>query len=319
MGKKVLVIGGTRFFGRHLVRGLLEEGHHVTMATRGLTPDDFGDQLPRLRLDRHDPQTMQEVLGAGDGWDLVYDQMCYSPLDAASASKVFAGRCGRYVMASTIETYGHLYETQADAQAKAFSESALDLAAEPVDLALPWHAPDFPDSYYGAGKRQAEAVLQREAALPFVTVRIAHVLGGRDDFTGRLAHYVHSLAGNTAFHHAAGNGKSSFLTPRAISDFLLWTGAQEFLGPVNAACEGALSALDLHRHAARIVEWKGAEIAEEDPLPRELRSPYDYAQDFRMDTSRASALGYAFPSCVDGLDSLLLDILAAPPTAGWTS
>jgi hypothetical protein len=68
------------------------------------------------------------------------------------------------------------------------------------------------------------------------------------------------------------------------------TSEQEFLGPINAACEGGLSALDLHRHAARIVEWKGAEIAEGNPLPRELRSPYDYAEDFRMDTSRASAL-----------------------------
>ena len=37
--KQVLVLGGTRFFGIHLVKSLLEQGAGVTLATRGLTPD----------------------------------------------------------------------------------------------------------------------------------------------------------------------------------------------------------------------------------------------------------------------------------------
>lgn len=32
---KILVLGGTRFFGVHLVNALLEDGHEVTIATRG--------------------------------------------------------------------------------------------------------------------------------------------------------------------------------------------------------------------------------------------------------------------------------------------
>lgn len=35
--KKVLVLGGTRFFGKHLVETLLQDGHDVTIATRGIT------------------------------------------------------------------------------------------------------------------------------------------------------------------------------------------------------------------------------------------------------------------------------------------
>jgi len=39
--KKVLVMGGTRFFGKKLVQHLLDEGNEVTIATRGRTPDPY--------------------------------------------------------------------------------------------------------------------------------------------------------------------------------------------------------------------------------------------------------------------------------------
>ena len=45
---KILVIGGTRFFGIHMVKELLDRGHDITIATRGLTPDNFGDKVKRI-------------------------------------------------------------------------------------------------------------------------------------------------------------------------------------------------------------------------------------------------------------------------------
>ena len=38
---KILVIGGTRYFGIHMVHKLLEQGHEVTIATRGKTPENI--------------------------------------------------------------------------------------------------------------------------------------------------------------------------------------------------------------------------------------------------------------------------------------
>ena len=38
---KILVIGGTRYFGIHMVNKLLEQGHEVTIATRGKTPENI--------------------------------------------------------------------------------------------------------------------------------------------------------------------------------------------------------------------------------------------------------------------------------------
>ena len=50
----ILVLGGTRYFGIHLVNDLLAMGHNVTIATRGQTPDTFGDQVTRIHVDRND-------------------------------------------------------------------------------------------------------------------------------------------------------------------------------------------------------------------------------------------------------------------------
>lgn len=53
----ILVIGGTRFFGIHMVNELLTAGYDVTIATRGKASDSFGDIQKRigLPLDIHLP------------------------------------------------------------------------------------------------------------------------------------------------------------------------------------------------------------------------------------------------------------------------
>lgn len=60
--KKVLVLGGTRFFGKHLVEYLLQAGHDVTIATRGVTEDSFGNEVKRIIVDREDGKLLEERL-----------------------------------------------------------------------------------------------------------------------------------------------------------------------------------------------------------------------------------------------------------------
>lgn len=48
----ILILGGTRLFGKVLVRNLIERGHNVTIATRGLTQDSYGDLVTRIIIDR---------------------------------------------------------------------------------------------------------------------------------------------------------------------------------------------------------------------------------------------------------------------------
>jgi nucleoside-diphosphate-sugar epimerase len=294
MRKNILVIGGTRYFGKLLVQKLLDAGHRVTLATRGRTADSFGSRVQRIRVDRRDHAAMRAAFAGSAGYDIVYDQTCYTPLDAAIAAEVFSGKAGRYVMASTIE----VYRKQLGRQEDAFEELDLDLRSVRIDKDCPWNDPLVADENYAEGKRQAEALLYRDGRLPVVTVRFAHVLGG-DDFTGRLAYYVALAQSDQALLYANAKAASSFISADAASAFLLWTGTQDFLGPVNAADSGALSALDLHRRVGAVLGEKVRAL----PLTTQAGlSPFDYPFPFVLDTARAGSLGYRFGATADWLD-----------------
>jgi nucleoside-diphosphate-sugar epimerase len=49
---KLLVLGGTRFLGRHVVEAALERGHDVTTFTRGRVAAPWGGRVRALTGDR---------------------------------------------------------------------------------------------------------------------------------------------------------------------------------------------------------------------------------------------------------------------------
>ncbi|MBQ1571320.1 MAG: NAD-dependent epimerase/dehydratase family protein, partial [Clostridiales bacterium] len=77
---KILVLGGTRFFGIHMVNDLIEKGHDVTIATRGNTPDDFGDSVSRIRFERTDEDSIKAAI-AGTHYDVIIDKIAYCSND----------------------------------------------------------------------------------------------------------------------------------------------------------------------------------------------------------------------------------------------
>lgn len=72
----ILVIGGTRYFGIHMVNKLLEQGHDITIATRGKTPDSYGDRVKRIIIERTNEESMRKVL-QGKYFDVVIDKIAY--------------------------------------------------------------------------------------------------------------------------------------------------------------------------------------------------------------------------------------------------
>jgi nucleoside-diphosphate-sugar epimerase len=297
MFKNILVIGGTRFIGRLLVQRLLRAGHRVTIVTRGYAPDPFGSRIQRIRADRRNELAMRAVAKAGP-FDIVFDQMCYSPLDAAIAVRTFAGRVGRYVMASTVDAYRVLgFE-----RAGLLKEDDLAIEAQAIDAGYPWHDPRRATECYVTGKVQAEAYLVREGSLPLVTPRMAHVLGGPEDFTGRLAHYVELARAGATLQYSQEDAAVSFMTAHAAADFLFWTGMQDFLGPVNAACDGALSACELYERVGEVLDApvRTRRVASA-AAPGSL-SPFDLPGAMVLDTARAKGLGYKFGHSDEWLD-----------------
>src|SRR5262245_44299834 len=95
MGRRVLVIGGTRFMGRFLAARLVAKGDQVTLCNRGTRPDPFGDRVERLVGDRATGDFERQL--DGRSFDAVVDMIGYLRPDVERAIDLFAGRVGHYL------------------------------------------------------------------------------------------------------------------------------------------------------------------------------------------------------------------------------
>ena len=102
---KILVLGGTRFFGVHMVNDLIEKGHEVTIATRGQTPDDFGDSVMRIRLDRTDEDSIKAMI-SDTHYDVIIDKIAYCSNDVRKL--LDNADCDKYICMSSTAVYDPL-------------------------------------------------------------------------------------------------------------------------------------------------------------------------------------------------------------------
>ena len=107
--KKILIIGGTLFIGRALVKELLKAGHEVSILHRK-PRHNLGKKVAGLVADRNDSEALKRVL-AGKQFDVVYDNV-YDWEHGTTAAQVeaTARACGnnlqRYVFMSSVAAYG---------------------------------------------------------------------------------------------------------------------------------------------------------------------------------------------------------------------
>lgn len=316
----ICVIGGTRFFGKRVVRGLIAQGHEVTVLTRGRAGDDFGDTVQRLQADANDVQQLRAAID-GRAFDVVLHQMCYSPIAATAAGQAFAGRARRMVMTSTIEVYNP--DTFAPRTAPDFSplarERELDPHAYGFDTGLPWLDPAYADKHYGEGKRQAEAALAQLAPFPVAFARVGHVLSDQDEFTGRFRFHVERILQGAPIRSWPSPGRTSFVHADDIAAFLVWAAQTEVTGAINACAPESLSVRDL---CAAIAAAAGRpawieEVA--DPRGDDALSPFSCPRDFAMSTARANELGYHFTSAAEWLPRISAKMIAANTVAATRS
>jgi 2'-hydroxyisoflavone reductase len=98
---QLLIIGGTRFVGRHLVEQALARGHTPTLFNRGQSNPDLFPQVEQLRGDR----ASDLALLKHRSWDAVVDTCGYLPRLVRLSAQVLAGQIDRYVFISTVSVY----------------------------------------------------------------------------------------------------------------------------------------------------------------------------------------------------------------------
>lgn len=104
-GKKMLILGGTRFLGPHLVDAALEAGWEVTLFNRGRSNPEAYPDLEKLVGDR-DTNTDAGLSALESGtWDAVIDTSGYVPRHVKDSAELLADRVKQYVFISTVSVY----------------------------------------------------------------------------------------------------------------------------------------------------------------------------------------------------------------------
>ncbi|WP_062109957.1 NAD-dependent epimerase/dehydratase family protein [Bacillus niameyensis] len=287
--KNILVLGGTRFFGRELVELLIAEGHHVVIMTRGQSGNPFGDQVEHLIANRLSKEELASIV-EGRTFDIVYDNICYSPNEAYEFCEVFNGKIGKLVFTSTLATY--------NADGKEKNEADFDPYHYEIRMG---NSKDFS---YGEGKRQAEAVFYKYAKFPVVAVRFPIVMG-EDDYTRRLHFHVERVADGLPIGFLNMDAEMSYILAKEAGEFLKWAGMTGVTGPFNATANGRISLADL----IKIVEEATGKTAKISLVGNdEIRSPYAIPSSWYMTNAKATNSGFQFSNLHDWLQPLVEEI-----------
>ena len=177
---RALVIGGTRFIGRHTVNELLTHDYDVTIFNRGQHPNPFADhdQVTRVKGNRREEPAVKRACEAADP-DIVIDCVALHPDDVITATNVFAD-ADAYVYVSSGAVYAdHRIPVREDA---------------PLEEWTPDIADNDPHETYGPRKAEGDRAIFSAASdgVPAMTVRPMQVYGPHDS-TKRFDYWVHRV------------------------------------------------------------------------------------------------------------------------------
>jgi nucleoside-diphosphate-sugar epimerase len=282
---RVMVLGGTRFVGPHVVRELDAAGHDVTIFHRGETEPD----LPRTV--RHVHGDFAELESHADGLralepDVVLDMIPYVRADVARL-RLFAGHAARAVAVSSIDVY------------RAFGRGVGTEPGDPEPIPLTEDSAlrevVVDEGYDKVGVEEEAAAIE---GLPVAIVRLPAVHGPGDE-QHRLRRYVRAMDADEpriALEEglAAWRWTRGYVEDVAHAVTLAVTQSQSAGRVYHVAYERSLTEREWVESIARVHGWAG-EVAtmSRDDVPEDDRVDFDTRQHFDVDSSRIRGeLGY---------------------------
>ena len=212
---RILVIGGTRFLGRHFVTAALDAGHDVTLVHR--SPTDLFPTARHVLADRND-----DLSALADGeWDATVDTCAFLPVQVRSLAATLGDRGGHHVFVSSVSVY-------ADPPGPGGDEDSalLPVAADDVD--------EVTDETYGPLKVACERAATAAYGDRLAIVRPTYVVGP-DDYTGRYPWWVRRMArGGEVLAPGAPDDPAQVIDVRDLADFQLGLVTGQVTGPFNA-------------------------------------------------------------------------------------
>lgn len=218
---KILILGGTKFIGRHIADALLSGGHSVSVLTRGRTPDDLPARVERLRGDRDDGPAGLQAL-AGRRWDACVDVSGYTPRQVRPSAEALSGAVGRYVFISTGSVYG-------DAKLRPVRETnpRMPPAAEDVTV--------IDGDTYGPLKVACENLVEAIYGGRSTIIR-PQIVAGPHDPSGRFTYWAQrSTLGGAMLAPGDGSDHVQVIDARDLARFAVKVIEDGIAGPFNLA------------------------------------------------------------------------------------
>jgi 2'-hydroxyisoflavone reductase len=284
---RLLVLGGTKFLGRHAVDAALADGHDVTIFTRGQTNPELFPDVEHLQGDR---DGRLDALH-GRSFDGVVDTSGYVPRVVRQSAELLRDAAQRYVFVSSISVYADFSEPVRESSPVAELE---DPATEEVL------------EHYGALKAACERVVEDVYGDRSARVRAGLIVGPYDP-TDRFTYWPRRIArGGDVLAPGSPDAPVQFVDARDLARWLVALALHGPGGTFNATgpadpltfaelLERAKAALGSDANVVWVDEQRvlDAGVQPWTELPLWLPGA-EYAGMARADISRAVDAGLAF-------------------------
>jgi 2'-hydroxyisoflavone reductase len=214
---KILIIGGTRFLGRHLVESARVRGHEVTLFNRGKTNPALFPQVETILGDReHDLDKL-----SGRAWDSLIDVAGYVPRVVRLSASKLEGSVGRYVFISSISVYA------------SFSKAGIN-ESDPVGKIEDESFEEITGESYGPLKALCEKAVQDIYAERALIVRPGLIVGPNDP-TDRFTYWpVRVARGGDVLAPEKPDVPVQIIEVRDLADFIIKLIEENASGIYNA-------------------------------------------------------------------------------------
>ena len=289
MGRmRALILGGTRFIGRHIVETLLSAGHTVSTLSRGKSRDELPLEVERLRGDRDEGLSGLEAL-RGRSWDACVDVSGYAPRQVRPSAELLRANVKRYIFVSAVSVYG-------DPQDRPVRETCPRVTPASEDVT------EIDADTYGPLKVACENLVQPIYADRCTLLRPQIVVGPQDD-RARYQYWV-QRARQEGEMLAPGDGSDHLqvIDVRDLARFARTVIENDLGGAFNLAGPRLTWAEFMRLLGATKIVWVAAEMIKaagitefELPLFRPERGPRSGLMDVSNERARASGLTLTAP------------------------
>ncbi|HSE21732.1 MAG TPA: NAD-dependent epimerase/dehydratase family protein [Pyrinomonadaceae bacterium] len=226
---KILILGGTRFLGRHLVDKSLARNHEVTIFNRGNYPSHHKD----VELIVGDRNSDLHKL-AGGRWDAVIDTCGYLPRTVRSAAVALSALTDRYVFISSISVYADFKEIGKDETAPVATLTEDELAEANLIDSSGKSGTSY-GKLYGPLKALCEQAVADVRAERSLVIRPGLIVGPYD-YTDRFTYWVWRVSlGGEVLAPARPDKSLQFIDARDLAELTIKMVEDGQIGVYNAS------------------------------------------------------------------------------------